>query len=483
MSGLRDFIQQLEADGEFVHLKKKVRSGEEIYSIMWNLNDTNGVAFQAEIDGYDIPIVGNLFGTTRRWARACDFPLDLDTATYVERFMGLMEGKNKSGFADPTLVPDAPCKERKFFGGDVDLTGYPILKWHKLDGAPYILMGMCVTQDEKFGRNVGLYRISVIGKNIITVLTNANQDIGIHVSRARSQGRSSIPCAIVIGAEPAVYMAAVTKVDLKEDELRFASTFNQGRSIQIVKCDTNDICVPAGSEIVLEGDLRLEERVTEGPLGEWSGYFEEAMTTLTMKVNCITQRSKPIYVTTTAGHVHSEEEVMRVIQQNGTVNRQCKQRVTGFVRAGLPQAGRGYTAVVAINKRFPGWGKHAIAQVCSIPYIALTCNNVIIVDEDIDPHSSEDVMWALSTRVDPERDVILFPPAGVNPLNPAARSRPNQFSATTITDVAVCSKMGIDATIKKFGELEGHYRPAPIPVRPDPETFARIRAQWSEYGF
>jgi 4-hydroxy-3-polyprenylbenzoate decarboxylase len=165
------------------------------------------------------------------------------------------------------------------------------------------------------------------------------------------------------------------------------------------------------------------------------------------------------------------------------VNRQCRQRVTGFVRAGLPQAGRGYTAVVAINKRFPGWGKHAIAQVYSIPYIALTCNNIIIVDEDIDPHDSEEVMWALSTRVDPERDVVIFPPAGVNPLNPAARKRPVRFEATGITDVAVCSKMGIDATLKKFGELEDHYRPVAIPVRPNKQTYERVCAQWAEYGF
>lgn len=481
MSGLRNFLEQLESENELVRVKKKIQKGDEVFSIMWRLNSSDGPAFQADVEGFDIPIVANIFGTKNRWARACGFPQNLSDSDYVDRFMKLMSSKDKP--SDPTVVADAPCKEVKFKGNDVDLGRYPILRWHKNDGAPYITMGMVVTEDEKFGRNVGIYRVSVLNKNTLTVLTNANQDIGIHVSAARARGLSSIPCSIVIGAEPAVYMAAATKVDLKEDELAFASRFTGGKSIEIVKCDSNSIHVPASSEIVIEGDLQLTETVQEGPLAEWGGYFEEKMTTLFMNVKCITQRRKPVFVTTVAGHEHSEEEVMRVIQQQGSLSRQCKQRITGFVRAACPQPGRGYTIVVAINKRFPGWGKHAIAQAYSIPYVALTVNNIIIVDEDIDPHSSDEVMWALSTRVDPERDVIIFPPTAVNPLNPAARGRPGVLATTGITDASICSKMGIDATLKKFGELEHHYRPVAIPVKPDKETYERVCSQWSEYGF
>jgi len=480
-SGLRSFLDQLKKDEELVQVKKKIQKGDEVFSIMWRLNSTDGPAFQAEVEGFDIPLVANLFGTKNRWARACGFPLNLEVGEYVERFMNLMLSKDKP--AEPKVVTDAPCKETKFTGADIDMGRYPILRWHKNDGAPYITMGMVVTQDEKFGRNVGIYRVSVLNKNTLTVLTNANQDIGIHVSRARARGLTSIPCAVVVGAEPAVYMSACTKLDLREDELRFASRFNNGKSIEIVKCDSSDIYVPASSEIVIEGELQLTETVQEGPMSEWHGYHEEKMKTLFMNVKCITQRRKPVFVTTVAGHEHSEEEVMHVIQQQGSLNRQCKQRITGFVRAGCPQAGRGFTVVVAINKRFPGWGKHAIAQAYSIPYVALTANNIIIVDEDIDPHSSEEVMWAISTRVDPERDVIMFPATPVNPLNPAARKRPAVFETTGITDVSVCSKMGIDATLKKFGDLEGHERPVSVPVKPDKETYERICAQWSEYGF
>ncbi len=481
ISRLRSFMDGLKKDKELVQLKKKIQKGDEVFSIMWRLNSTDGPAFQADVEGFDIPIVANLFGTKNRWARACGFPQNLEVGDYVERFMNLLLSKDKT--AEPKVVADAACKEVKFTGAQIDMGRYPILRWHKNDGAPFITMGMVVTQDDKFGRNVGIYRVSVLNRNTLTVLTNANQDIGIHVSRARARGLSSIPCAIVIGAEPAAYMAACTKLDLREDELRFASRFNDGKSIEIVKCDSNDIYVPASSEIVIEGDLQLKQTVQEGPMSEWHGYHEEVMTTLFMNINCITQRAKPVFVTTVAGHEHSEEEVMHVVQQQGSLNRQCKQRITGFVRAGCPQAGRGFTVVVAINKRFPGWGRHAIAQAYSIPYIALTANNIVIVDEDIDPHSSEEVMWALSTRVDPQRDVIIFPPTPVNPLNPASRKRPAVFETTGITDVSVCSKMGIDATLKKFGELEEHYRPVSVPVAPDKETYERICAQWAEYGF
>lgn len=480
MDGLRSFLGHLEDRNELVHLKKKITKGEDVFNIMWKLNDTKGPAFQADVEGYDVPIVGNLFGTMNRWARACGFPEDLSIPDYIDRLIKLLDSKKQ---AEPNVVTSASCKEKKFFGSEVDLSRYPILKWHKDDGANYITMGMLVTQDEKFGRNVGLYRMSVLAKDTITILANTNQDIGIHLSRAKAQGLSSIPCAVVIGAEPAVYMASVTKVDLKEDELKFASAFQDGRSIDIVKCETNDIYVPANSEIVLEGEFKLDERVTEGPFAEYGGYFEEPMITHIMKINCITQKNKPVFVTTTAGHIDSEEEVMRVIQQNSTLNRQCRQRVTGFVRAGLPQAGRGYTAVVAINKRFPGWGKHAIMQAYSIPYITLTVNNIIVVDNDIDPFNLEEVMWAISTRVDPERDVVIFPPAGVNPLNPAARRRPDIFEQTGLTDAAVCSKMGIDATLKKFGDLEDHHRPVCVPVKPDKKSYELICQQWSDYGF
>ena len=481
ISGLRSYMDELKSDRELVQLKKKIQKGDEVFSIMWRLNSTDGPAFQADVEGFDIPIVANLFGTKNRWARACGFPQNLEVSDYVERFMNLLLSKEKT--AEPKVVADAACKEVKFTGAEIDMGRYPILRWHKNDGAPFITMGMVVTQDDKFGRNVGIYRVSVLNRNTLTVLTNANQDIGIHVSRARARGLASIPCAIVIGAEPAAYMAACTKLDLREDELKFASRFNDGKSIEIVKCDSSDIYVPASSEIVIEGDLQLNETVQEGPMSEWHGYHEEVMTTLFMNIKCITQRAKPVFVTTVAGHEHSEEEVMHVVQQQGSLNRQCKQRITGFVRAGCPQAGRGFTVVVAINKRFPGWGRHAIEQAYSIPYIALTANIIVIVDEDIDPHSSEEVMWALSTRVDPQRDVIIFPPTAVNPLNPASRKRPSVFETTGITDVSGCSKIGIDATLKKFGELEEHYRPVSVPVAPDKETYERVCAQWAEYGF
>lgn len=324
--------------------------------------------------------------------------------------------------------------------------------------------------------------MSIYDKNVLTIVINAQQDIGIHAQRARARGENRMPCAITIGADPAVQIASVTKISVKNDEYEFAAAYKNGEPIKLVKCETNDLYVPASAEIVLEGEIVLDRVVKEGPLCEWPGYLEEPLMMPVVEINCITHRKDLIFITTTAGHPDSEEDSMRLITQMSTFSTACKQRVTGFKAASLPRAGRGYTAVVAIKKHFPGFGKHAIMQVYGIPYIALCANNIIIVDEDIDPSNLEQVMWAVSTRVDPERDVIIFPPAPIYPGNPAARYKEDRWSKTGYTDVSICSKMGIDATLKSE-VTEGHYRPKLVTVKPHPEWHQKVLANWKKYGF
>ncbi len=479
---LREFVQLLEERGELVRIKKEIGSGHEIFSMQWEMSERKGgPAFLAEnVKGYDIPILANTFGTLDRWALACGLPTGRSEMEYRDMVSGIMDPKN---FVKPKRVETGPCKEVILKGDDIDLDKFPILQWHPYDGGRYITMGLVVTEDDRFGRNVGLYRMMMKDKRTLAMLVSMVQDIGIHMGRAIMQNKETIPCTAVIGADPAIYEAAVTKIDLRADEFSFAAAFRGGEPIEVVKCETNDLEVPATAEIVLEGELTVKERTKEGPYCEYFGYAEEEMMNPLFKVKCVTHRKDPLFISTTIGHMHSEEELMRLIVQRATFLRLCKQRITGFVNVHLPAAGRGLSAVVSINKRQPGYGKHAIIQAYAIPMVMATVNNIIIVDEDIDVTNLDDVFWAMSTRVDPERDVVLFPPAGVHPLNPAARIRPISFPPTGITDVAICSKMGIDATLKKFGELEGHYRPVPKPVKPDPEVWKMVKENWKEYGF
>lgn len=478
---LRAFLTDLSSRGLLVEIEEPLESPGELWAMLWELYERKGPAVKVRIKGHDIPLIANTFGSIDRWAMAAGLPLGAEESDYVDRFTKILE--SKSSYVEPIIVDTAPCKEIIKKGEEVDLHDFPILQWHHLDGGEFIDMGVVRTFDPDLGGNLGLYRMSILEKNVLKIVINAQQDIGLHAQRARARGENRMPCAITIGCDPAVILAAVTKIPPKKDEYEFAAAFREGKAVELVRCETNDLYVPASAEIVLEGEIVLDRVVEEGPFCEWPGYLEEPLMMPVVEINCITYRRDPLFITTTAGHPDSEEDCMRLINQISTFSSACKQRVTGFHAAALPRAGRGYTAVVAIKKRFPGFGKHAIMQVYGIPYITLIANNIIIVDEDIDPFNLEQVMWAISTRVDPERDVIIFPPTAIYPGNPASRYREMVWEKTGYTDVSVCSKMGIDATLKIFGKTEGHFRPAPIPVKPHPEWHQKVLANWDKYGF
>ena len=476
---LRQFLNELEKRGELVRVKKELENGYEVFNILWRLNDTRGPAFMAKIKGYDVPLVSNLFGTLDRWALACGLPLGKTQIEYRDIFAEKMD---ETKWVEPKLVSTAPCKEVILKGDDVDLFKFPILKWHPYDGGAYITLPIVVTKDEKFGINAGIYRMMLLDKNKTTIMCVQLQDIGIHIGRAIRKKKETIPCAVAIGTDPAIIVAAATKLRLGQNEFAFASSLREGEPVEVVKCETNDLVVPASSEIVLEGDIILTEKQKEGPLAEFTGYFEEPMTVYTFKVKCITHRKNPIYVMTTEGHKHSETESLRLIPQMASFHQQCKERISAFRNSYLPPAGRGCIAVISISKRLPGWGKQAIFQAASIPYVAAAVNVIIVVDDDINPADIEEVLWAVSTRVDPERDVLILPQVGGIPSNPAAPIRPDVYVPTGVTDISMCSKLAIDATLK-LGPEEGRSRPKLKVVRPIPELMEKVKANWKEYGF
>jgi 4-hydroxy-3-polyprenylbenzoate decarboxylase len=232
----------------------------------------------------------------------------------------------------------------------------------------------------------------------------------------------------------------------------------------------------------LEGEISVTEKEKEGPLSEFTGYFEEPVVVNVFRVKCITHRKDPIYIMTAEGHRHSEGEPVRLVPQMASFHRQCKERISAFRNSYLLPAGRGYLAVISISKRLPGWGKQAIFQAASIPYVAAAVNVIIVVDADINPADPEQVIWAISTRVEPEKDVVILPPVGGIPSNPAAAVRPDVYEPTGSTDVSMCSKLGIDATLK-MGPEEGRYRPKLTPVYPVKELMEKVKANWKEYGF
>jgi 4-hydroxy-3-polyprenylbenzoate decarboxylase len=478
---LRDYIEALDRQGDIVHVRKEIGDPHEIFCIIWELNNRQGPAVLFEnVKGYSTPVVANIFGSLDRFALGCGFPQGLGARKYRDLYRGILNDREK--WTPPKLVETGPCKEVIIKGDEIDLYKYPILQTHLLDGGPYITMPVVITRDEKFGGNAGIYRMMLHDKRTTGITCFIFQDIGKHLGRAIEKGKEYMDCAVAIGANPAVYLAAAAKLSVYDNELAFASAFREGQPIEVVKCETVDLDVPANSELILEGRISVRERRQEGPYGEWSGYFEEKTMAPVFKVDCITQRKEPLYLMTTEGHPANDDGIMRMISQMVTFTDSALERITGCVDAWIPQSGRNLVTVIAIKKRYPGWGKTAIYQAFSIPFIASASNCVIVVDDDIDPSNLDEVIWAVGTRVDPVNDVITTPHIGVYPLNPAGVRRPMVNKQTGSTDFSFCSKMGIDATLKHPGE-NGSTRENILPIRPDKEVMARVKEQWHDYGF
>ena len=480
---IRDFIRRLEKEGDLVRIEKEVEGGDEIASVMWELAERKGnegpaIVFD-KIKGYDIPVVKGLFGSLRRWALILGIP-DWRTIHIrdLKNFL-FQKVEDQKKWIAPEIVANAPCQE-VVSRDNPDFTKFPIFRWHPTDGGPYITLPGVVMKDPEWGQNLGMYRIMITGAKTAPMVINSTQDSGIYCARARKRGITRVDCAVAIGFDPLLYLAAVMKMPSvgRNMELLFSGGLT-GRPVQLAKCKTVDIDVPASSEIVFEGYLDLDDVREEGPYGEYTGYFGEKMVQPTFHLKCVTHRKNPYYVSCTSAHLASECLILHYPQPFSWYKR-IKTEVVGFRDAFLPLQGRNFIAIVQINKRYPGWGKQAILSALGSGFAAAIINWLIVVDEDIDIYNWNEVLFALATRVDPELDILTFPPMAVNALNPSARARVPVSPDFPFTNFAYCSKVGIDAT-KKFSNEPGRQRPTPPLSLPDREVLKKVKAQWRDY--
>ncbi len=479
MASIREFIELLDKKGQIMRVNRPV-NGQEAAAIVWELNERKGPAvWFKSVNGAKIPMLANLFGDFGRMALALGLPDDSTPRTIRDYYAGVMRHKEK--WIKPEMVKTGPCKEVILKGDEIDLTKFPIIKWAPYDGGPYITLNGTISKDPELGRNIGMYRVHVIDKNTTGIMALSMQDIGIHMARARNRGEAYLEVAVVIGMSPGQYCASTTKMgSVTEDEYDLSGALS-GAPDKLVRCETINVDVPADAEIVIEGRLCHGEPLQEGPYGEWMGYYEESMVTPTFHVTCITHRKDPLYVTGSMGHQYGEGEVFRYLPIQGNLYNVLRNTVIGFRDCYLPLEGRGYKAVVQVQKRYPGWGKQAIYAAFSAGYGCSSVNWVTVVDEDIDIFNSAEVYFAEATRVDPELDVVVLPGQGVYPLSPSARVRyeaKDMGHAQGFTEFAWCSKIGIDATAKKADERR---RATPDRVTPDLEALKTVRANWDEY--
>ena len=481
---LRDFLAQLEARGELKRITQAIDPRLEMTEICDRTLKAGGPALLFENPkGHSIPVLGNLFGTPERVARALGQE-SVAALRDVGRLLAfLKEPEPPKGFKDlidklpkfrqvlnmpARVVKQAVCQEVVMEGTAVDLGALPIQTCWPDDAGPLITWGLTVTRGPyKERQNLGIYRQQVIGRNklIMRWLAHRGGALDFRDWQEKNPGQP-FPVAVALGPDPATILGAVTPVPDTLSEYGFAGLL-RGAKTEVVKCLSHDLQVPATSEIVLEGFLYPREEANEGPFGDHTGYYNEVERFPVFTVERITHRKNPIYHSTYTGRPPDEPSVLGVALNEIFVPLLQKQfpEIVDFY---LPPEGCSYrVAVVSMKKQFPGHAKRVMFGVWSYLRQFMYTKFVIVTDDDVNVRDWQDVIWALSTRVDPARDFTLVENTPIDYLD----------FASPVSGLG--SKVGIDATHKWPGETTREWG---RPIAMADEVKKRVDAMWSELG-
>ncbi|MFN5081319.1 MAG: UbiD family decarboxylase [Brevundimonas sp.] len=494
---LRDFLDLLEAEGELVRVSEPVSTHLEMTEIQTRLLRDGGpaVLFESPVkpDGSvsPIPCVVNLFGTVKRVAMGVTLENRTRTTAAELREVGELLAflKNPTpprGLADavqmlplaqtvmamrPRVVKRAPVHDMVLTGGDIDLGVLPIQGCWPGEPAPLITWGLVVTKgpsdDREDDFNLGIYRMQVLSKDRAIMRWLAHRGGAQHYARHKKAGkREPLPCAVVLGADPGTILAAVTPVPDTLSEYQFAGLMRGARA-ELVACKTVPLMVPAQAEIVLEGHVLLDEHAPEGPYGDHTGYYNSVETFPVFQVTAITMRKDPIYLTTFTGRPPDEPSVLGEAL-NEVFIPLLQQQFPEIVDFWLPPEGCSYRiAVVSMKKAYPGHAKRVMLGVWSFLRQFMYTKWVIVVDHDVNARDWKDVMWAISTKMDPARDITLI------------ESTPIDYLDFASPESGLGSKIGLDATDKWEPETKREWGEV---IRMDEAVVDRVSEMWSRLG-
>ena len=481
---LRDFIAQLEKMGELKRIAVEVDPKLEMTEIADRVLRAGGPALLFERPkGHNMPVLANLFGTVKRVALGMgeDDPSRLREVGKLLAY--LKEPEPPKGLRDawdkwpvlkqvlnmaPKEVKSAPCQEIVREGADVDLSRLPIQHCWPGDVAPLITWGLTVTKGpHKKRQNLGIYRQQVIGPNKLIMRWLAHRG-GALDFREHTLARPGepFPVAVALGADPATILGAVTPVPDSLSEYQFAGLL-RGAKTEVVQCFGSELQVPASAEIVLEGVIHPGETALEGPYGDHTGYYNEQETFPVFTVERITMRRDPIYHSTYTGKPPDEPAILGVALNEVFVPLLQKQfpEIVDFY---LPPEGCSYRmAVVSMKKAYPGHAKRVMFGVWSFLRQFMYTKFILVTDDDVDVRDWKEVMWALTTRVDPVRDTLLVENTPIDYLD----------FASPVSGLG--SKMGIDATNKWPGETTREWG---TPIMMNADVKARVDALWKDLG-
>lgn len=475
---LRQFISQLDREGELVRVTERVSRDLEITEIADRTMKSGGPALLFEnVDGFDIPVFINGFGSYRRMSMALGVRNLNDVAARVQSLLDtevpgsflekltMLPRLAQLASALPKTVRKGRCQEVVWKGDDASLDLLPILKCWPGDGGRFLTLPMVFTKSLETGRrNVGMYRMHVYDSRTTGMHWHVHKVGARHYAEYERAGKR-MEIAIALGGDPAITYAATAPLPEDFDEMVFAGFLRQA-PVEMVKCKTVDIEVPADAEIVLEGYVDPGERRIEGPFGDHTGYYSPAEEYPVFHLTCLTHRKNPIYPATVVGRPPMEDCFIGKATERIFLPL-IRMQLPEIVDINLPVEGIFHNlAFVSIRKRYPMQARKVISALWGLGQMMLT-KIIIVFDEDVDVQDTSEVLWRLGSNIDPRRDVV-FADGPVDVLDHAA---PQPLFG---------SKMGIDATRKIPGE--GHDRPWPEDIRMSPDVVRRIDDIWGRLG-
>ena len=479
---LRDFISQLEHRGELKRIRMEVDPVLEITEICDRTLRAAGPALLFEnVKGSEIPVLANLFGTPTRVAMGMGEE-SVDALHDVGKLLAfLKEPEPPKGMKDaweklpifkqvlnmaPRLVSKADCQKYVIEKEDVDLTKLPVQTCWPEDAAPLITWGLVVTRGpNKERQNLGIYRQQVLAKNRVIMRWLSHRGGALDFKEwQQSHPGEAFPVAVALGADPATILGAVTPVPDTLSEYAFAGLL-RGSKTEVCECKLSDLQVPASAEFVLEGFIYPDDMAAEGPYGDHTGYYNEVEQFPVFTIETITHRKDPVYHSTYTGRPPDEPAILGLALNEVFVPILQKQfpEIIDFY---LPPEGCSYRmAVVSMKKQYPGHAKRVMMGVWSFLRQFMYTKFVIVVDEDVNARDWNDVIWAMTTRMDPARDTTIIENTPIDYLD----------FASPVSGLG--SKMGFDATNKLPGETDREWG---RPIIMDAAVKQRVDEMWDE---
>ena len=479
---LRDFLAKLESQGELRRITKEIDPHLEMTEICDRVLKAGGPAILFENPrGHSIPVLGNLFGTPRRVAMGMGQDSVSALREVGELLAALKEPEPPKGLKDawdkfpilkqvlnmaPKIVSSAPCQEVVWEGKDVDLGRLPIQTCWPGDAGPLITWGLTVTRGpHKARQNLGIYRQQVIAPNKIIMRWLAHRGGALDFRDfCLTHPGQPYPVAVALGADPATILGAVTPVPDSLSEYQFSGLL-RGAKTEIISCLSHDLQVPASAEIVLEGFIHAGETALEGPFGDHTGYYNEQETFPVFTIERITMRRNPIFHSTYTGKPPDEPAILGVALNEVFVPLLRKQfpEITDFY---LPPEGCSYRmAVVSMKKQYAGHAKRVMFGIWSFLRQFMYTKFIIVTDDDVNIRDWKEVIWAVTTRLDPARDTLIVENTPIDYLD----------FASPVSGLG--GKMGLDATNKWPGETTREWG---TPIVMDPAVKARVDEIWQE---